>query len=72
MPNWTSNRIFAEGSPEQISEFLNKIKGEDGVVDFNSIIPMPEMLRRTGSGGRTIDGTYVESWYIVERAASYR
>ena len=60
MPNWTSNRIFAEGSPEQVSEFIKKIKGENGPLDFNSIIPMPELLRNTGSGGRAIDGQQVK------------
>ena len=65
MPNWTSNSIYAEGSPEQISEFLDKIKGDNGVLDFNSIIPMPEILRHTGSGSCTIEGRRVAEWYVV-------
>lgn len=68
MPNWTSNTIYAEGSPEQISEFLEKIRGENGVLDFNTVIPMPELLKNTGSGSCTIDGQSVRSWYIDERA----
>lgn len=68
MPNWTSNEIRAEGSPEQVSDFLEKIKGENGVIDFNSIIPMPEILRNTGSGATIIDGHTVNEWYIVEHA----
>jgi hypothetical protein len=68
MPNWTSNSIYAEGSSEQINEFLETIRGENGVLDFNSIIPMPELLKNTGSGACTIDGQSVKSWYIVERA----
>jgi hypothetical protein len=65
MPNWTSNRIYAEGSPEQISEFLDKIKGDNGVLDFNRIIPMPELLKNTGSGSSTIHGKRVSEWYVV-------
>lgn len=67
MPNWTSNTIYAEGSPEQINDFLEKIRGENGALDFNSIIPMPELLKNTGSGSCTIDGESARSWYIVER-----
>ncbi len=68
MPNWTSNSIYAEGSPEQISEFLEKIRGENGILDFNSIIPMPKLLRHTASGGREIDGKKVSEWYVIEHA----
>jgi hypothetical protein len=68
MPNWTTNRIHAEGSPAQISEFLEAIRGENGVLDFHRIIPMPELLKRTASGGRIIDGQYVSEWYVIEHA----
>ena len=68
MPNWTSNRLRAEGSPQQVSEFLEKIKGENGILDFNSIIPMPELLKHTASGATTIDGQKLREWYVVEAA----
>jgi hypothetical protein len=67
MPNWTTNRIYAEGSTEQISDFLDKIRGDNGVLDFNRIIPMPELLRHTGSGSCTINGQRVAEWYVVDR-----
>lgn len=67
MPNWTSNSIYAEGSPEQVSDFLEALKGENGIIDFNRITPMPEILKSTGSGNITIDGQQASSWYIAER-----
>lgn len=65
MPNWTSNSIYAEGSPQQISEFLEAIRGEDSVIDFNRIIPMPEILKNTASGSHTFHGEEHHSWYVA-------
>jgi hypothetical protein len=62
MPNWTSNHISAEGEAADIRAFLEAVKWEDKIFDFNRLIPMPELLKRTGSGFRTIDGKNVESW----------
>jgi hypothetical protein len=66
MPNWTSNRIYIEGDQPDIRAFLQAVKWEDELFDFNRIIPMPDILKRTGSGHREIDGKRVESWYIVK------
>lgn len=41
---------------------------EDILFDFNRLIPMPEILKHTGSGGNTIDGRKVNSWYVVKEA----
>jgi hypothetical protein len=68
MPNWTSNRIYAEGTQADLHAFLEAVKWEDELFDFNRIIPMPELLRHTGSGQREIDGKKVEGWYIVKHA----
>jgi hypothetical protein len=68
MPNWTSNRIYIEGERADIRAFLEAVKWEDELFDFNRIIPRPEILNHTGSGHREIDGKEVESWYIVKEA----
>ncbi len=62
MPNWTSNRIYVEGEPADIRAFLETIKWEDKVLDFNRLIPMPDLLKRTVSGFMTIDGEKVNAW----------
>jgi hypothetical protein len=67
MPNWTSNRICIEGDPADIRAFLEAVKWEDELFDFNRIIPMPQLLKHTGSGARDIEGTRVNSWYILKR-----
>jgi len=61
-----SNRIYVEGEPADIRAFLEAVKWEDELFDFNRIIPRPEILNHTGSGIREIDGKKVESWYIVK------
>ena len=68
MPNWTANRIYIEGDEADIRAFLEAVKWEDELFDFNRIIPMPDLLRHTGSGHREINGKKVESWYIVKHA----
>ena len=66
MPNFTSNLIRAEGESADLKTFLEAVKGDDTVFDFNHIIPMPPLLRHTGAGQRTIGGTTVASWYIID------
>jgi len=48
MPNWITNRLILNGeSKETINEVLGFLEGEvEGVktgIDFNNIIPMPEV-----------------------------
>jgi hypothetical protein len=66
MPNWTANTIRALGTPKDLRAFLEAVKWEDKVFDFNRIIPMPELLKYTGKGCRIIDGQRVESWYVLD------
>jgi len=67
MPNWTSNTIRAEGTIDDLRSFLESVKWQDQIFDFNRIIPMPELLKHTGSGNQTIDGEKVTSWYVINR-----
>jgi Ferredoxin-like domain in Api92-like protein len=48
--------------------FLEAVKWEDEIFDFHRLIPMPEILKHTGTGSRTIDGQDVTSWYVVNPA----
>ena len=66
MPNWTSNRIYIEGEQANIRAFLETVKWEDELFDFNRIIPMPELLKHTGSGNNTVEGKKVTSWYVIQ------
>lgn len=67
MPNWTSNTIRLEGDPDQIREVLERVRGPtpEQALDFNRIIPMPQLLRHTAKGRRTFDGRDYESWYVI-------
>ena len=62
MPNWTSNRIYIEGEQADIEAFLEDVKWEDKLLDFNRLIPMPDILKRTVSGFTKIHGKEARSW----------
>jgi hypothetical protein len=65
MPNWTSNIVRAEGDEHDIASFLDAVKTQDEIFDFNRIIPMPEILKHTASGQRKIGPKTVTSWYVI-------
>ncbi|GAA4825481.1 hypothetical protein [Algivirga pacifica] len=44
MPNNITNRLEIKGTDDQLSEVLEAINGEQGIIDFNKIIRMPESL----------------------------
>ena len=72
MPNWTANKIIVSGDKDEINRFLDTVgdpeaeRDDDKAFDFNRIIPMPAILKRTHSGGSTIEGQEVRSWFEDE------
>jgi Ferredoxin-like domain in Api92-like protein len=71
MPNWTTNTIRALGTPQDLRAFVEAVKWEDKIFDFNRFIPMPELLKHTGSGRITIGGEQLESWYILDHTQPF-
>lgn len=45
MPNWCECDLMVEGPAETIAEFLKAVRGENGAVDFDRIIPYPEKYK---------------------------
>jgi hypothetical protein len=68
MPNWTQNTITVTGKPDDLRAFLEAVKWEDELFDFNRLIPMPDLLKHTGDGSCTIDGQVHTAWYVVNPA----
>ena len=64
MPNWTSNTLRAEGKEADLRAFLEAVKWQDEIFDFNRLIPMPDLLHHTGSGCCTIANQEVNSWFV--------
>ena len=61
MPNHVTNILTFEGSGDQISALMERIKCEElgvGSIDFNKIIPMPESLD-IEAGSHTDNALYV-------------
>ena len=70
MPNHISNQLkVTANSYEELQNFLANIKGDtivddqEQVIDFNRIIPMPQVLRNTEASSRTDDAIY---YYLVK------
>lgn len=49
MPNWCSNTVMIQGSPEDVQEVLDTINVEGTAFNFNAIIKMPDALQGTSS-----------------------
>jgi len=47
MPNWSQNTLSVEGTPAEVANFVEQAKGENGALDFNKFIQMPEELKNT-------------------------
>lgn len=52
MPNNITNRLVINASREKVNEIKNFLKGENGAIDFNNIVPQPQELNiESGSEG---------------------
>ncbi len=68
MPNHISNRLTILGDPGKVSKVFDAIKGiyadgKERLIDFDKIIPMPEVLKNVGRGSNTIEGQRVSTWW---------
>ena len=49
MPNNVMNRVVFNGTKDEIAKIFAFIKGENGAIDFNSIIPQPVGIEETSA-----------------------
>ena len=52
MPNHTANNFTVTGPKADVLRFVAQIKGTDSEIDFNKVLPIPEVLRGTSSPSR--------------------
>lgn len=55
MLNYVKNILSFDGDPAQVDRLFSAIQGENGLMDFNKLIPMPSELE-IESGSRTAAG----------------
>ena len=55
MPNYVKNILSFDGDQDQVSRLFSTIQGENGLMDFDKLIPMPSELE-IESGSRTAAG----------------
>ena len=59
MPNHVTNQIEFYGNQKNINKVFELIKGDNGYIDFNKIIPMPKSLNiESGSNNHS----YLRVW----------
>src|SRR3954471_16699622 len=46
MPNWCECDLYITGPKEEVEKFLETVKSEESVFDFNRVIPYPEHFRK--------------------------
>ena len=70
MPNHITNVLKIEGALGDISKCMDTIRGETidlnrpFIIDFEKILPIPELIRHSGSGRTIIDGQMYDEWYF--------
>ena len=52
MPNWCENSITITG--DEVGQLVEAVKSDESPFSFNSIIPMPEDIRRTTSPNKIL------------------
>jgi hypothetical protein len=62
MPSRKSNRIHVTGHEHDIRAFLETVRSEDRLFDFDRIIPMPDILKKTNAGLMIIGGQRASTW----------
>ena len=56
MPNWCSNDLYIYGDARKdIADFIS---GPEGVIDFEKITPMPEVLKETSHGSEEQEAVF--------------
>lgn len=48
MPNWCTNKLEIGGDPNTHAFIRSELSGENGILDFSKIIPIPADLERKG------------------------
>jgi hypothetical protein len=72
MPNWTENVLSVSGTPKQLKAFAKKMEyrqddGSTTPLQFQSLIPMPEILSRINQGsGHAGDKVHASAWVTHE------
>ena len=64
MPNWCENELTIEG--KGAGEAARSLAGENGLLDFATVVPQPEIVTRVQTGGRKFNGEYVTEWYASD------
>ena len=76
MPNYVKNILSFDGDPDQVSRLFSAIKGENGLMDFNKLIPMPPELEiesgsRTDAGFKEYMGFVADTGFRTELEQPY-
>jgi hypothetical protein len=60
MPNWCENDLYIYGGRRH--DIVEAIRGDEAVIDFEKIIPMPDGLKETTKGSRSSEAEVLLGW----------
>ena len=63
MPNWCSNRVFIDGSQEELDRFDDYVGTDKARFQLNKIIPMPENIYQGDLGEKEKRKYGDKNWY---------
>ena len=64
MPNHTANNFTVTGPKADVLRFVAQIKGTDSEIDFNKVLPIPEVLRGTSSPTRIVTQEQIDDEWV--------
>ena len=64
MPNHTANNFTVTGPKADVLRFVAQIKGTDSELDFNKVLPIPEVLRGTSSPTRIVTQEQIDNEWV--------
>lgn len=68
MPNHVTTNLIITGTKDELTILRKTIivqEKEGNYFDFNKIIPMPILLKNTGSGHCNFDGVAHTAWFDI-------
>lgn len=63
MPNWATNTLTIEGSPELVARFIDENKTDESIFSFTKSVPTPDTVFQGNLGAKEREIYGSNNWY---------